>query len=104
MQATSPTIHVTAQPIAAHNQLADPRSRLGPIGGAVSSAVTGAVVSITVTACALLGEKILQAAGNNSYNLPPFVNMLVPAIVGTSVLFGGMGFLAGMCNPDRETM
>jgi hypothetical protein len=56
-----------------------------------------------VTACTTLGATILHAAGKEVAAMPSYADLLVPTLVGTSVVFGGLGFLAGCISPNPKT-
>lgn len=85
-------------------QLADPRLQLGPITAAVYAATSAAITAVACTACATLGAAILHAAGRDAGNLPGFTDLLVPTLLGTTVVAGGLGFLAGCASPDSRTV
>lgn len=103
MQATLPipnlaTLH-TPPPV----DTTDLKAKLGPIGRAAYEAVLGTGKSITVMACAKLGEAILKAAGNDAYTLPLYGKMLIPALIVAPIYYGSIGFVQGYFNPTRET-
>jgi 5,10-methenyltetrahydromethanopterin hydrogenase len=84
-------------------QPADPRLQFGPITAAITAAASAAITAIVCTACTTLGSTILQAAGKEAVNMPGYTDLLIPTLLGTTIVAGGLGFLAGCCSPDSRT-
>lgn len=82
---------------------AESTRELGPIGNAVFCATGAGCAGIITTACAMIGESIFHAAGGDEFNVPNYVDMLLPTLLGTTVVFGSLGFLAGCANCARRT-
>jgi ABC-type spermidine/putrescine transport system permease subunit II len=98
MQASLPT-HSQHAPMPP----ADERLTLGPICASIRVATGAAVSAVVATACTTLGNTILKAAGKEVAAMPSYANLLVPTLIGTSIVFGGLGFLAGCFSPDKRT-
>lgn len=77
---------------------AESNVQLGPFGNSVYFATVAGCAAVITTACAMIGEKIFHAAGGDEFNVPNYVDMLLPTLLGTTVVFGSLGFLAGCAN------
>jgi len=72
---------------------------LGKIG--LVTVCASAFCSAAVTASTYLGNTIMGATGHNEFDMPPYKDVLIPSLIGTSIVGGGLGIMAAIhlrCN------
>jgi hypothetical protein len=64
------------------------------LGSGIGSGVIAAATATVVSAAALLGREILEASGNSGGEFS-FKEIVLPAVIGSTVIFGGGAMLLG---------